>query len=571
MRIKIIRLIIIILFAMIAMELVYIQAIRGQYFYRLSKNNRIRVVPLEGSRGRIKDVNGVFMADNRMAYNVVITPHDLKETDKVFRFLSEVLDTDLKTIAKRYQRDRTAPFAPVIIAEDINRRTAITIEENTYRFPSLSIQESFKRYYPLEDNSAHILGYVGKRNRTESGSFKEYGYSPQSMVGYTGIEEYYDSFLRGEVGGIQVEVNSRGQQVRLLSFKEPKKGVDLILTIDTRIQQKAQELLAARRGVAIVMDMDNGEILGLVSSPGFNPNVFMNSEDRKKISSLFYDTASPLLNRAIKGLFPPGSVFKAILATAGLNNQTISTNTTFMCNGVYQLGGMEFRCTHTHGAQNIFEAIAHSCNIYFYHLGLKLGVDTIEEYAQLFNLGHKTNIDLPYEEAGSIPSRQGRLANQKRKWYTGETLNLSIGQGDVLTTPLQLVRMMATIASDGLEVQPHVIKAMGDNFTNQFSGKRQIDIRRDVFKKVKEGLRQTVTDPTGTAADLNISNLYVAGKTGTAQSSGNQENHAWFVGYVKGEHRNVSFCVFLEHGGSSHNAVLLSRELLVYMQSEEIL
>ncbi|VAX37725.1 Peptidoglycan D,D-transpeptidase MrdA [hydrothermal vent metagenome] len=570
MRLKIIRLTIIGLFLLVTLDLFYVQVIRGKYFFKLSKNNSIRIVSLEGWRGRIKDRNGEILADNRTAYNVMVTPQDIIDIQKLFRFISRVTGVSQKKISRRYRQKKFTPFTPVVILEDVTRQTAITIEENTYRFPSLFIQKSFKRIYPLEGNSAHVLGYVGKISQAKKEKFKEYGYSPQSVVGYLGVEEYYDRYLKGEQGGLQIEVNSRGQQVRLLSLKEPTKGEDIQLTIDSRLQKIVQELLEGKLGAVVVMDMENGEILSMVSSPTYDPNVFVDMQKRKSATKLFKQASSPFMNRAIKGQFPPGSVFKVPVAIAALDSKKVTPYTSFICRGFYELGGIRFGCTHVHSAQNLIESLAHSCNIYYYRIGEKLGADKIYHYASLLGLGKLTGVDLPYEKAGFIPNRRKGLLS-RRQWYAGDTLNFSIGQGDVLTTPLQLTLMMSTVAREGIEVQPHVIKNISGRKLDQSSFLQRIKIDKHIFQEIKKGLRATVTDYTGTAHAVNLNEIYVAGKTGTAQSSKDKEHHSWFVGYAKGEVRNIVFCIFLEHGGSSHNAVLLTRQLLLKMKQEKML
>src|SRR3989338_3369721 len=343
MRIRVIRVITIALFLMIVMDLFYMQAIQGRYFFNLSANNRIRVVPLDGWRGRIYDRNGNILADNRLSYDVMVTPQDVQKGEELFKFLSGVLGVEQHLIAQRYNQKKVAPFAPVPVAEDISQEKAILIEENKYRFPSLFVYESFKRFYPFGENGAHVLGYIGKINRAQKDRFKEYGYSLASVVGYSGVEEYYDSYLHGEEGGLQIEVNSRGQQVRLLGVREPQKGQNITLTIDSDVQQDALELLADRVGAVIVMDMDTGEILGMTSSPGFDPNIFLGNRDVSEINWIFTDPLAPAINRAIAGLFPPGSVFKVIMATAGLETKKIAPGTSFVCPGFYQLRKAVFR------------------------------------------------------------------------------------------------------------------------------------------------------------------------------------------------------------------------------------
>ena len=570
MRLKIIRLVIIALFIVLVLELFYVQVIRGQHYYNLSLNNRIRIVPLEGWRGRIKDRHEKVLADSRISYNILVSPQDIVNIQELFQFLSQVLGVDQPTLIDAYRRKKFTPFAPVAVAENVDRQKAIKIEENKFRFPSLMIQESFKRFYPLERSGAHVIGYVGKLSQERMKSFKEYGYSPPSMVGYSGVEEYYDDVLKGGSGGIQIEVNNRGQQVRLLSIKEPTKGEDITLTIDGEIQRIAQELIEGRVGSIVVMDMANGEVLGLVSSPAFDPNYFVDHKFSEELKAILRHPLSPLLNRAIKGQYPPGSVFKVIMALGGLDSKKITQYTTFNCPGYFQYGGKTFGDTCRYGEQNLIEAIAHSCNVYFYHVGLLIGADLIHKNARLLTLGDLTGIDLPYEEKGFIPHRRVYLAARK-SWYAGNTINMSIGQGDILTTPLQLVKMMATVANEGKEVQPHVIKRIGESTVSRYDFIREVKLDSKIFDIVKKGLRAAVTDQNGTARDLNMNEIFVAGKTGTAQSAPNKDHHAWFVGYAQGESKNIAFCVFLEYGGSSHNATALAKQLLKLMHEESLL
>lgn len=572
MRIKILRIIVYGLFIFIVTGLFYTQVIQGEYFFRLSVNNRIRIVPIEGWRGQIIDRNGTVLADNRLSYDVTVTPQEIGKGQPVlFQFLSQTLKISEQVIARRYSRKKTAPFAPIVIAQDVSREDAIIIEENKYRFPSLSVQESYRRYYPLGQNSAHVLGYVGKMNVAQRERFQEYGYSMESVVGYSGVEEYYDNYLRGKEGGLQIEVNSRGQQVRLLGVREAQKGQDITLTIDSNLQWDAFDLLGGRVGVVVVLDMDNGEILSMTSSPGFDPNIFVGSGQPEEINRIFSDSLAPAMNRAITGLFPPGSVFKVIMAIAGLDTKKILPTTSFTCNGAYQLKRATFRCTHVHGAQNLVEAVAHSCNVYFYNLGLILGDEIITRYAHLMGLGEKMAIDLPYEKGGSIPGREQRRLEGRGGWHAGDTLNFSIGQGEVQVTPLQLARLMASVARSGWVVQPHVIKSIGDTPVDKFIDEQKFKIDEDILETARKGLRGAVADEAGTAHVTDLSDLFIAGKTGTAQTSGGKKTHAWFAGYAKGPARNIAFCVLLEHGGSSYNAVVLTRELLLRMKERNLI
>ncbi len=570
MRIKILRVIIYSAVFFLGINLFYIQIIQGQRYYNLSVHNRIRIVPLKERRGRIIDRNGTVLADSRLAFDVTVIPQDIKDKEALFDFLSRSLKVGRLQLLRRFTQRKLTPFAPVVVARDVDKKTAMLIEENKFLFPGLYIQETYNRYYPFGQVGAHILGYVGKVTREHIREVEDYGYTPQSVVGYSGVEDYYDDYLRGKPGGIQIEVDNRGRQVQLLSFREPQSGEDISLTIDQRIQEVAARVLGDRPGSIVMMDLDSSEILAMVSSPAFNPNAFSSSALRSQVSDYYTDELAPLLNRAIQGLYPPGSVFKTIVAMAGLDTGTITPDTVFDCKGYFQLGRRRFHCLHVHGRQDLLEGLYHSCNVYFYNVGDLLGPDLLYKYARMFGLGSKTNIDLPFEEEGFVPSRLWRKM-ENRGWYRGDTLNLSIGQGDLLVTPIQIVRLMATVAREGRDAQPHLIKNIGTKSIVRFSTIRHIGLSGGVYEKLKQGLRLAVADSTGTARRLDIPGLRVSGKTGTAQSVPGKAEHAWFAGYETDGKIRLAFCVFLEHGDSSYYSVRLGRELLEQLQEEGIL
>ena len=569
MRLKIIRITIIFIFLTIILSLVYAQVIRGNYYYTLSRNNSIRVVSIDGKRGRILDRNGVMISDNRVAFDVMVVPQEVKDKEALFDYLGRILATDKGKVIKIYQQRMVSPVTPVVVAHDIEKEKAIILEENKFRFPGLLVQTSFTRYYPFGEINAHVVGYVGKINRSKITQLKDYGYTIQNIVGYSGVEEYYDRYLKGESGGRQIEVNNRGEQVRLLGLKEPASGQDITLTIDNRIQKVAMESLQGRKGAIVVMDLDNGEILGMVSSPTFDPNIFV--DGRPELSALFSDSSAPLLNRVISGQYPPGSVFKVPLTIAALENHKIIPSTSFLCPGFYRLGQRQFNCSHSHGLQNLTEAIANSCNVYFFNTGLLAGPSLMMKYAKLFGLGDLTNIDLPYEARGLIPEKPQRRNARQQRWYEGDILNMSIGQGDILVTPLQLMRMMATVARNGEEINPHVIKSINAVEIKKNFSSRHINVDPKTFEIVRTGLKAAVGSYTGTAHILDIEGLSVFGKTGTAQTSGEYNNHAWFVGFCPEAKTKIVFCVFLEYGGSSYNACLVARDLLLGIKEEKIL
>jgi penicillin-binding protein 2 len=571
MRLKIVRVVMFFLLALVALDLVYIQGIQGPYFYNLSVNNRIRVIPLEGLRGLILDRNGTVLADNRLAFDVAVIPQDIADRETLFEFLKDILRVEEDILLKRFTERKITPFAPVVIAEDIDQQTAMKLEENKFRFPGLYIQENFRRLYPFKNSGAHVLGYLGKIDSSRIEKLKDYGYTYQSIIGYSGVEEYYDTYLRGKEGGEQIEVNSRGQLVRLLGTRDPEKGQDITLTIDQRIQDIASAALAEKQGCIIIMDLESGEILAMVSSPSYDPNVFIDTKLKDQAQPIFSAPSAPLLNRTIKGQYPPGSIAKVVFALAGLTTEKILPSTSFTCPGYYQLGRRQFRCSHQHGVQNLIEGIAHSCNVYFYNVGVLLGPDIMSKHLRIFGFGELTHVDLPFEEKGFVPSTTSRRRGSNKGWYKGDTLNFAIGQGDLLVTPIQVLRMMATVARFGNEVQPHLIKTIGKEEIIKLSTIRNIPIPENVFSVVRQGLRGAVADPAGTARLLNLPGLTVLGKTGTAQSVPGRDEHAWFAGFIPEGKKKIVFTVFLEYGGSSYNACVVAKDVLVRLKELEIL
>jgi penicillin-binding protein 2 len=362
-----------------------------------------------------------------------------------------------------------------------------------------------------------------------------------------------------------MQINSRGRQVRLLGIRQAQSGQDITLTLDERVQQMAYEGLAARRGAVVVMSLETGEVLAMVSSPAYDPNIFVDSQLKFQASGLFNDSQAPLLNRAIKGQYPPGSVFKIAVAAAGLATDRVDPATAYNCDGIYELGAAKFRCLHVHGPQNLFQGMMHSCNIYFYNIGKSIGAETIYRYAHLLGLGRRTGIDIPFEEKGSLPNPR------ERAWYTGDTLNMSIGQGDVLATPLQLLRMVSTIALNGREVQPYFLKSINGQELVKLSTSRHVGMIPQVYEILNNALRMVVDEAAGTAHILDIPNMKVLGKTGTAQAGHGRESHAWFVGYTLDTQPRVAICVFLENGGSSYNSVVVTQQMLTQMRAAQIL
>ena len=551
-------------FILILLGLFYLQVVRGGYFFRQSVTNSIRIIPFEGRRGLILDRNGKVLAANEKSFCVSVIQQDQKDRKELFRFLARALGIDAQVLESRVARNRVASFSPVLVAQDITRLQAIVIEESAFKYPGLLVMENYRRLYPCGAAGAHVVGYVGKADEAKMRVIEEYGYSAEDPVGYTGAEEYFDDDLRAQPGGRQIQVNSRGQQVRLLSMREPAEGKTLVLTVDQDIQKAAHQALAGRKGAVVVLDPGNGEVLGMVSSPAFDPNDFSRRDDRSRAGAYLKDIASPLLNRAVGSQFPPGSVFKIPVTLAGLQERRIEPTTIFDCPGYFDLGNRRFKFHHAYGQQDLIEAMGHSANEYFFHVGLLLGPDMIARYAALFALGERTGVDVPYEVKGAIPHR-----STFTHWFPGDTANMSIGQGYILTTPIQLARLMAAVESEGRLVVPHVKLSLGGVETGTSSApERFVTLRPEVWKGVKLALHAVVKMPDGTAHVLDLPGIEVYGKTGTAQAGAGRSDHAWFAGVVKTEKRTFAFAILLEHDGSSAFACAAARDMLLDLQSQ---
>ena len=570
MRLNFIQSIIFLFLGLIIGGLVFMQIIHGDYYRRQSMNNRIRVVPIDGPRGRVLDRNGVILADNRVVYHVAVVSQDVSDKNALFDYLGGVLSRDPVLLERQFQRKITAPFAPVILVQDISRELAVKIEEEKFIYPGLIVQQGFERYYPFNEGGAHVLGYVGKIDEDEVQDSQQYGYSPLTFVGKTGVEKRYDAFLQGEPGGRQIEVDSRGAQVRLLGLKDPLAGKEVVLTVDQRLQSAAQEMLKGYKGGIAVMDLSNGDLIALVSSPSYDPNAFSDKSKNENISSYLNDPSTPLINRVVSGQYPPGSVFKVPVALAAIQLHKITPDTTFDCPGYMMVGQRKFGCSHVHGVQDLKNALAHSCNVYFFHVGELVTPPIIGAFAKAFGLARRSGVDLPFEAKGNVVTK----APAGGSWYTGDVLNLSIGQGYTLTTPLQLTVMMAAVANNGIILRPRVVKSVGgiDTPLLEYSKRPLIRLRDQTWEVVQDGLRAVVDDPQGTGHDLKgISGLEIYGKTGTAQSVHGKPNQSWFVGYTGSSKMRIAFCVFLEYGGSSENSVKIAHDLLLKLQSLQII
>lgn len=543
------------------------QVIRGGYYGVQSQRNAIRIIPQEAVRGRILDRNGVCLVEDRLSLNVALIPQGLTHREAVIRELAKILGESQQDLEIRYRRNVSAPFAPVIIAEDIDKEKALLISERLNKLSGVIIEQEPRRNYNFGTVASHVLGYLGMPQTVEA-TLGDYGYSVVRFAGVTGVEKYLDSYLHGEDGGMQVEVDNRGRQVNLLGVSSPVKGQDVKLTIDIRIQKALEELLADRRGAAIFMNPFTGEILALASSPSFDPNVFVRKKDSRIRGQYLIDSKAPLFNRAISGQYPPGSVFKIVTTYSGLISGKITPETHFFCPGHKLVGRREFKCWSRHGEQDLENGFAHSCDVYFYSVGLIVGAESLSEYAKKFFLGRLTGVDLPQEQSGSIPSPNWPGGRAERSWYPGDTANLAIGQGSLLLTPIQMLSMTSIVANSGYLVRPHVIKEVAGKRV-VYKNPQKTDLNLKYLNFIRKAMREVVADETGTARILESGHWQAAAKTGTAQY-GIGKKHGWVSGFLPFNAPKIAFVIFLEDTQGGVVCSMLARDLFTKLTQDKV-
>lgn len=549
---------IVICFSILIISLWYLQMIKGEEFKERAVENSIRALVEDAPRGRIYDRQEKLLVTNRPAVVVSIIPAEVDDLKKLSERLSKIIaisSEEISQIVKNYQEN---PFKPVKILDDVKTNKIVEIEERKDELKGVILEVKPRRDYLYHEFAAHSLGYVGEIDKEELQQFGNPKFQGGDIIGKAGLEKYYDDILRGEKGGKEVEVDALGQEIATLLYQKPVPGKDLVLTIDRDLQLYGENLLFGEKGSIIMSDPNSGEILALVNRPSFNPNIFANrisSSDWKRLSS---DIDYPLTNRSVQGLYSPGSIFKVVTAIAALEEGVTDRKRKIYCSGSFKLADWVFTCWKEtgHGSLSIVDAIAQSCNVHFYTLGNELGIEGFNKYMQKFGLGEKTGIDLPTEAIGIIPSAQWKKREIKEIWFPGDTINLSIGQGYLLLTPLQVHNLITTIAAEGEVYKLHLVKKIisaDGNTVEEIKPEiyRRVNFSPDTSKIIKEGLRQTILKGTGWRA--NIKEVAVAGKTGTAQNP-HGETHAWFIGFAPYEDPEICITVFLENGGEGGEA-----------------
>ncbi len=558
MRLKFLRLIFVVFFVCLSACLFYIQIVRGHVYKELSSRNSIRLLNIRAPRGIIYDRDGRVLARDALSFGIFIVPQEAEDPDAEIRKVAELLRVPESLLKRNYKRNYQAPFAPCEIIRNVPKEKAILIEELKLDMQGVLVKEIPLRSYPYGEATSHVLGYVREIGKRELASLERYGYSARDLIGKDGIEKVADATLRGRDGGMQVQVDNRGRQVKVLSYKMPEKGHDIQLTIDAELQKFLWMTMRGKKGAAVFLDIKRGDVLAMVSTPSYDA--------AESIGKFLTDKDKPLLNRAIMGLYPPGSLFKVVAAAAGLDLGKISEWTTFTCTGRLKVGLGTFHCWKRdgHGTVSVKQAITESCNVFFYNLGLALGVEKLNEYAKKFGLGRITGIEMPGEQEGLVPSRGWKKNHTGDSWYAGDTVNFSIGQGYLLVTPLQVARIFAAIANGGKLVKPHLLKKLSGK-DMKVPKPLYLGLDENITDILKKAAQGVVNDDNGTGIRAWNETVSISGKTGTAQAGADRNTHAWFAGFVPSDEPEMSFAVFLEHGGSGSDIpALITRKVMEF-------
>ena len=569
-RVVVGAIVVVTLICVLLARLYYLQVVQYDYHSTLSENNRVHVQPIPPTRGLIFDRNGVVIADNRPSFSLSMTRERSGDWQQVLDVIVEVLQLapeDRALFEKRMKQGRR-PFEPVPILFELNEEQIARIAVNQFRLPGVEVVAQLVRHYPQGAHFAHSVGYMGRINEKELKTLDPVNYSGTHHIGKTGIERFYEAELHGQVGYEEVETNARGRVLRVLKRTDPIPGKDIVLSLDIKLQEAAEEALAGRRGAVVALNPMTGEVLAMVSQPSFDPNLFVTGISFKAYAELRDSIDRPLFNRILRGLYPPGSTIKPAVAIAGLDSGVISGTSRVYDPGYYQLPNYDHKYRNWNrtgdGYVDLDTAIMRSNDTYFYDLAHKLGIDRLSSYMNQFGIGRKVSLDMFEESAGLMPSREWKRATRRQAWFPGETLILGIGQGYMQSTPLQLAQATALIASKGKWIRPHLAKTI--------EGVPPVDpdpvpdiVLRDPsnWAKVNHGMQQVVHGARGTARVAGVGAQYlIAGKSGTAQvvaikqgekydRSKVQErhrDHALFVGFAPANNPQITVSVMIENG-----------------------
>lgn len=562
----------------------HLQITRYNDFVTLSERNRVHVQPLPPTRGLIYDRNGVLLADNRPNFTLMLVKErvgDLKASLAMLRELLPISDDEVEQFRKLLKHRR--PYEAVPLRYNLTEEEQGILAVNAHLLPGVEVSAQLVRHYPLGEQLAHVLGYVSRISESELSAFDERdqrAYSGTHVIGKRGVENYYEKLLLGKVGSENVETNSRGRVMRVLERIDPQPGQDLTLFIDSRLQAVANNALQEERGSVVAIDTRNGGVLALVSTPGYNPNLFVTGISHRDYSAL-QSADRPLLNRSLQGLYPPGSTVKPVFGLAALESGVIDQHFSIYDTGFFQLPGEERKNRDWkkggHGPNiDLHKAIEQSCDTFFWRVCYKMGIDHMARYGGLFGLGHPTGIDMAGEKAGIMPSREWKRGAKGLAWYPGDTLNAAIGQGFMLATPLQLAVMASRLANRGEARPPQILKAINGGEVDIEPPMQHINATAENWDEVQQAM-EAVIHGNGTAKSISRGAPYrIAGKTGTAQVVGiaqdeeydseklskRNRDHALFIAYAPANDPRIAVAVVMENGEKSFRTAAIARQVM---------
>jgi penicillin-binding protein 2 len=573
-------------------RLLYLQVIEGEEYKRLSENNCIRIQSTPPPRGLIFDRNGELLVDNRPSFDLYITVKDAKPLARTLENLVRFLNVPMSELkAKIVNSGTRVYYKPILLKKDIGRDVLALVEAHKFDLPGVLVKVDPRRHYIYKQSAAHLIGYLGEINREELKLSYYKDIRPGELIGKFGIEKKYEVHLIGKRGGCQVEVNSMGQVVRLLKTVDAIPGHNLLLTIDHKLQKKAEELLANVSGAVVAMEPATGQILAMASSPSFDQNAFVNGMSYKEWDILKSNPFRPMENKVIQAEYPPASPYKIITAIAALEEGIIDQTNSLFCPGHYRFGNRNYRCWKRtgHGKVNVVSALEESCDVFFYYVSQRLGIDRISRYARACGLGTATGIALAHEAKGLVPTAEWKKRRHGIRWQKGETLSVGIGQGYNLVTPLQMVVFISAIANKGKRVVPlvvsHIETAQG-NIVRKSAVKMNgsLPASPGTLAIIRKSLWKVVNSRRGTARNVRIKGIEFTGKTGTAQVFSHKgtnsdrkktieyhlKSHAWFVGYAPFHNPKIAVAVIVEHGGDDTNMAspIASKLAELYLKSD---
>jgi penicillin-binding protein 2 len=545
----------------IVCQLWYLQVLEGGRFQEASDKNRIRIRPIAAPRGILFDRNGLPLVDNRPAFTLSLIPREMDrdplQRDAALGRLAALLRIPYQELRDAVAKTSPDSFLPVRIRRNLSMEEMQKVEEWKLELPGVIVEVEPQRVYPNSRFAAHLLGYVREASDDQ---LKHGRYRRGDMVGQSGLERLLDEFLRGKDGGERIEVDAMGRPMRLIQSTEPHPGAQVVTTVDRRIQEAAEKAMEGHAGAVVVMDPRNGDVLAMVSTPAFQIDRFTGSIDRDWWLRVMKDPEFPLLNRTIQSQYAPGSIFKIVVAAAGLQEKTLTPADRTYCNGEFQLGTWTFKDwkREGHGTVDALDAMRHSCNVFFYQAGLKIGGAAIAKYAAAFGFGQPTGIDLGTEKFGLVPQPKARGRRGVAAFQAGDIVNMSIGQGQILVTPMQIARFMAAVANGGVLWKPRLVQRIerperGVVWSDAGTVTGHVELNPAVWAFLRQSLWAVVNDE-GTGAGARIPGLDIAGKTGTAQMIANSradrgQDHAWFASFAPVKDPEVVVVVLVERGG----------------------